>query len=99
MKIDFTGIEWTDSAIGLRTKTFERDAKQIRLAEFSSDFREIDWCDKNHIGYVVAGEIEIDFEGETETFNPGDGIFIASKVKHKARAVTENALLFLIENV
>jgi len=99
MKIDFTRIEWTNSVMGLRAKTFESDGKQLRLAEFSKDFREIDWCEKNHIGFVVEGEIEIDFEDKTEVFKQGDGLFIGSNAKHKARAMTETALLFLVEDV
>jgi len=97
MKIDFTRIEWTNSAMGLRAKTFESDGKQLRLAEFSKKFREIDWCEKNHIGFVVEGEIEIDFEDKIEVFKKGDGLFIGSNAKHKARARTETALLFLVE--
>ncbi len=99
MKIDFARIEWTNLATGLRAKTFESDGKQLRLAEFSKKFREIDWCEKNHIGYVVAGEVEIGFEGRTEVFKQGDGLFIRSNAKHKARAMTDTALLFLVEDV
>ncbi len=99
MKIDFTEIEWIDSAVGLRVKTFEAGGRQLRLAEFSRDFRETDWCEKNHIGYVVAGEIEIDFEGKTETFRQGDGLLIHSNTKHKARKIIATALLFLSEDV
>jgi mannose-6-phosphate isomerase-like protein (cupin superfamily) len=99
MKIDFTEIKWIDSAVGLRVKTFKKDGKQIRLAEFTKDFQETDWCEKNHIGYVVAGEIEIDFAGRTEVFKQGDGLFIGSNAKHKAHATSETALLFLVEDV
>lgn len=99
MKIDFTKVEWFDSAAGLRTKTFVKDGKQFRLAEFSRNFLEIDWCEKNHLGYVVTGEIEIDFADRTEIFKKGDGLFIRSNARHKARALTETALLFLVEDV
>ena len=99
MKIDFTEIEWSDSAVGLRVKTFVKDGKQVRLAEFSREFRETDWCEKNHVGYVVAGKIEIDFAGKTKVFKQGDGLFIGSNEKPKARATSETALLFLVEDV
>lgn len=99
MKIDFAETEWIDSAVGLRVKTFETNGKQLRLAEFSRDFQEADWCEKNHVGYVVAGAIEIDFAGKTEVFKQGDGLFIGSNKKHKARATTETALLFLVEDI
>ncbi len=99
MKIEFAEIEWNNSTVGLRVKTFEMDGKQFRLAEFSREFRETDWCEKNHVGYVVAGEIEIDFAGKTEALKQGDGLFIGSNEKHKARATSETELLFLVEDV
>jgi len=46
MKIGFNEIKWTDSAVGLRVKTFENATKKLGLAEFTKDFQEIDWHKK-----------------------------------------------------
>ncbi|HEX8733981.1 MAG TPA: cupin domain-containing protein [Pyrinomonadaceae bacterium] len=99
MKIDFAALEWETSASGLRSKTLERDGKRVRLLEHSRAVREEDWCEKPHVGYVVEGELEINFSGKTEAFRAGEGIFIAAGEKHKARSLTEKTLLFLVEEI
>jgi len=99
MKIDFAALEWEISASGLRSKSFEKDGKRVRLLEHSRDAREDEWCEKPHAGYVLEGNLEIDFSGKIESFHAGDGIFISAGEKHKAHSVTEKTLLFLVENI
>jgi glyoxylate utilization-related uncharacterized protein len=99
MKIDFAALEWETAAIGLRSKSFKKDGKRAHLLEHSQKAQEEDWCQKSHVGYVVEGELKIDFSGKTETFRTGDGIFISAGEKHKASSVTEKTLLFLVEDI
>jgi quercetin dioxygenase-like cupin family protein len=99
MKVDFAVIEWEISASGLRSKSFETGEKRVRLLEHSREVREEEWCEKQHVGYVLEGELEIDFSDKTETFRAGDGLFISAGEKHKARSVTEKTLLFLVEDI
>ncbi|HLM01950.1 MAG TPA: cupin domain-containing protein [Pyrinomonadaceae bacterium] len=99
MKIDFAALEWEISAGGWRSKTVERDGKRVRLLEHSRHAREEEWCEKQHVGYILAGALEIDFSDKTETFRAGDALFIAAGEKHKARSLTEKTLLFLVENI
>jgi len=99
--VDFTAIPWMSPAPGVRYKALQQDGKQLRMVEFSRDFVEPDWCQRGHIGYVVEGELEIDFNGQLITFHAGDGVFIppGEAHKHKARALTEVATLVLVEDV
>ena len=99
MKIDFAALEWEISASGLRSKSFETNGKRARLLEHSSAAREEEWCEKPHVGYVLEGELEIEFFDKTETFRAGDGIFISAGEKHKARSPAEKTLLFLVEDI
>jgi quercetin dioxygenase-like cupin family protein len=71
------------------------------LAEFSREFVEADWCTKGHIGYVLEGQIEIDFDGEAIVFGPGDGLFIPAgeEHKHKGRALGDVVRVVLVEDV
>lgn len=98
-KLDFSETEWTEAANGARFKAFERNGKTIRLVEFSGAFEEIDWCEKAHTGYVVEGDLEIDFGVEKVSFKQGDGIFIPPGTKHKAKHLSEKVLLFLVEEI
>jgi hypothetical protein len=62
-KIVFDELEWQSSAPGSRFKLFRDGSRQVRLVEFSCEFVEAEACEKAHIGFVLSGELEIDFSG------------------------------------
>ena len=99
-KLAFAALEWIQAAPGARFKAVERDGKRIRLVEFTREFVEADWCRKGHIGVLLSGELEIDFSGRVLRYEPGDGLYIPPREegKHKARALSESAVLFLVED-
>jgi hypothetical protein len=100
-KVQFDSMEWQNGIHGARFKAFCSGAKQLRLLEFTSEFVEPDWCEKGHVGFVVQGELEIDFHGHLVRYPEGSGIFIPSGAKsgHKARSITPTVLLFLVEDI
>jgi quercetin dioxygenase-like cupin family protein len=79
----FQDISWESPIPGARFKSFEQDGKRLRLVEFSEELVEPDWCIKGHIGYVLTGEMEINFNGKIVSYKAGDGIFIPSGENHK----------------
>jgi len=99
-RIDFNAIPWQAPAAGVKFKAHEQAGKKLRLAEFGKDFVEPDWCNKGHIGYILEGQLEIDFSGNAVSFKPGDGIFIpqGQKHKHKAKVLTDTVKLILMED-
>ncbi len=100
-RIDFESMPWVSPAVGVRFKAFERNTRKLRLVEFSKEFVEPDWCIKGHIGYILEGRMEIDFDGEKEVFGPGDGVFIPAgrQHKHKGRVLTDKVKAILVEDV
>jgi len=66
-----------------RFKAYELVGKTIRLVELTQELIEPDWCQKGHIGYVLSGKQEINFDGEIIAFQEGDGILIPSGEDHK----------------
>ncbi|MDQ3061929.1 MAG: phosrestin [Acidobacteriota bacterium] len=100
-KVNFDDIKWESSQAGARFKAFRQNGKQIRLIEFTEDFMEEDWCVKSHVGFVLEGELEIDFGGERVNYAGGQGIFIleGENSAHKARAVTPVVKLILVEDL
>ncbi len=98
-KIDFKSIPWESPADGVRFKAYEQDGKKLRLVEFYKDFVEPDWCSKGHIGLILEGQMEIDFDGDKEVFGPGDGIFIPAgqQHRHKGRVLTVKVTAILVE--
>jgi len=100
-RILFDELEWQDGIRGARFKVFREGDRQLRLLEFTSEFVEPDWCEKGHFGFVVQGELEIDFHGQLVRYPQGSGIFIpfGAASAHKARSITPAVLLFLVEEI
>ena len=100
-KIDFKAIPWETPTVGVRFKAYEQSGKRLRLAEFTKEFVEPDWCNKGHVGYVLEGRMEIDFDGKIVMFGPGDGLFISAgeEHRHKAKVLTDTMKIFLVEDV
>ena len=100
-RLPFASLEWAAIAPGARHKVFERGGKRVRLLEFSREFVEVEWCRKGHVGVVLQGLLELDLDGRSERFNPGDGLFIPAGDggRHKARSISERVTLFLVEDV
>ena len=99
-KIDFESMEWEEPADGVRFKAFEQDGRKLRLVEFSKEFVEPDWCTAGHIGLILEGQMEIDFNGKKVVFGPGDGVFIPAGEdhKHKGRVLTDKLKAILVED-
>ena len=93
-------MQWETPAEGVRFKAFEQDGRKLRFVEFAREFVEPDWCVKGHIGYILEGQMEIDFNGKKGVFGPGDGIFISAgeKHKHKGRVLTDKVKAILVED-
>jgi quercetin dioxygenase-like cupin family protein len=98
-RIDFQTTAWDSPAPGIRSKVYKHQGCQLRLVEFSKKFIESDWCLKGHIGYMLEGQMEIDFNGNAEVFSAGDGLFIppGEENRHRARILTEVVKIILVE--
>ncbi|MHC4499685.1 MAG: cupin domain-containing protein [Planctomycetota bacterium] len=99
-KVDFRSMGWESPTAGVRFKAYEQDGKKLRLVEFTRGFVEQDWCRKGHIGYVLEGQMEVNFNGKVIVFSPGDGIFIPAgeEHKHRGRVFTDKAKVILVED-
>jgi mannose-6-phosphate isomerase-like protein (cupin superfamily) len=99
-RVDFGSMPWEQLAAGVRFKTCEQNGQRLRLAEFTKEFTEADWCTKGHVGYVLEGEMEVDFRGKTVAFRAGDGLFIppGSEHGHKARVLSDTVKVVLVES-
>ena len=82
-RINWDSLPWTTPMLGVRFKMHEQDGRKLRLAEFTREFKEPDWCRKGHIGYVLEGEGELQFSEQTVSLKAGDGIFIPAGEEHK----------------
>jgi quercetin dioxygenase-like cupin family protein len=99
-KTDFQKLDWVSPIEGVRHKYIDQNNLRVRLVEYSKEMP-LHWCEKGHYGYLIEGQIEIEFENSKIIYQPGDGIFIpdGSEHKHRAKTITEKALVFLLERV
>jgi len=99
-KIDFESMAWESPMAGVRFKAYEQNRRKLRLVEFTKDFVEPDWCRKGHIGYILEGQMEIDFDGKVITFGPGEGVFIPAgeENKHIGKALADVVKVILVED-
>ena len=98
-KVDFDTLPWQSSLKGARHKAFQQGNRKLRLLEFSKGFVEPDWCTKGHMGYVLAGEMDVDFDGQVVRFAAGDGVVVppGEKNRHKVTVLTDVVRLILVE--
>lgn len=99
-RIDFGSLDWQSPLPGARYKAVQQGSRRLRLVEFTKGFVEPDWCTKGHVGYVLDGEMDVDFDGETVRFRAGDGLMIPEgrEHRHKATVVTDVVKLVLVED-
>ena len=74
--VKFKNIDWTSPALGVSEKVFKSKGKILRLVKFDDNFNEKDWCTKSHFGFVLSGEMTIDFNGILNRYQSGDGLWI-----------------------
>ncbi len=99
--VDFELLPWQSTLPGARFKSFQAGTKQIRLLELSSEFVEPDWCENGHVGLVLEGTLEVNFNDHAIIYPQWSGIFISpgATCAHKAKSLTPFVQLFLVEDV
>lgn len=98
--IDFNKFDWEETAPGMRQKIFVVGKNRIRLLKLDADFTEQRWCTKGHTGYVMSGDVIIEFEDSKIEIKSGNGLYISGgdDSRHKAKAANgKPATLILFE--
>jgi quercetin dioxygenase-like cupin family protein len=99
-KVEFDKLEWESPIKGVRHKYIDQNNLRIRLVEYSKEMP-LHWCEKGHYGYLIEGQMEIEYKNSKIIYKPGDGIFIPEghDHKHRGRQLSEKVLVFFIEIV
>jgi quercetin dioxygenase-like cupin family protein len=98
-RVDFDGIDWQSPMEGVRHKTVTDGGLTLRLVEYARSMPP-HWCAKGHVGLIVDGVLEIEFEDGVRTFKAGDGVVIpeGEAHRHRARAITETVTAVFVES-
>ena len=99
-KADFDKLEWESPVAGVRHKCIDQNNVRLRVVEYSKEMPP-HWCEKGHYGYLIEGQMEVEYENSTVIYYPGDGIFIPDGPdhKHRGRVLSDKVLVFFIERV
>lgn len=88
--IDFPNMPWErwqkPGAEGRVKMMFVGD-KRIRILELPAGFREENWCEKGHVGYVLQGQFTIEFRNHEVACGPGMGFVIPDGDPHRSRGL------------
>jgi hypothetical protein len=100
-KVPFESMDWQDVRPGVREKVYCEGSRQLRLVEFDTSDGFVSWCQVGHIGYVLTGGLDIDFNGKVLSFAAGDGLFIPSGAasQHRGVFITPGTRLLMVEDV
>ena len=99
-RIDFNLLDWETPMPGVRQKMVVGKGRRLRLVEYTGEMPE-HWCIKGHIGYIIDGRFEIEFQDGIRIFEQGDGVFIPAgeEHRHKARTLTEVVRVVFVEDL
>jgi quercetin dioxygenase-like cupin family protein len=99
-QIQFDKIPWESPVAGVRHKFVDYNGQRIRLVEYTQEMPP-HWCEKGHCGYLLSGQMAIEYPDTEIVYSEGDGILIPDgpEHKHKGRVLSERALVFFIEKV
>jgi hypothetical protein len=99
-KVDFEAMDWQDGRPGVRHKVYQEGSRLIRLVELNTTDGDPGWCESGHIGMVLAGRLEIDFDGRILAFAAGDGLFIppGAASRHRGTNIEPGTRLLMVED-
>ncbi len=97
-RVDFSALDWTSPMPGVRHKMQRRGGRCLRLVEYRSEVVP-HWCVKGHVGMILEGRMEIEFEVGTWIFEAGDGVDIpgGDAHRHRARSLTDVVKAVFVE--
>lgn len=98
-RVNLNELPWLEPAPGVRCKSVAQDGRLVRLLELSPSFAESEWCQRGHIGYMLAGRLEVAFLDRVEVLFPGDFLLIKTggEDRHMARVLEGPVRLFIVD--
>jgi len=98
--VNFADLDWENPLEGVKSKIYRHGGKQLRLVIYSEEMP-LHWCEKGHYGYILEGQLEIEFQNEKIVYRTGDGVFIpgGQKYRHRAKVLSEFVKVIFVEDV
>jgi quercetin dioxygenase-like cupin family protein len=98
---DWQRVDATERAGEVGTahyRTQQFGAVRVRLVEYSAGYRADHWCQKGHILYCLAGELETELaDGRRFQLKPGMSYQVADNAEPHRSRTTSGATLFIVD--
>lgn len=102
LSIRFDTVAWVDGVPGIRAREATVEGRRWAIVEYGHAARRLDWCRDGHVGLVLTGAVEYEFEdgGPLLTVREGDAFQLATGRAHRGTNRADGATrLFLIDDV
>ena len=73
LRVPFEELEWADDAPGIRAREMEVSGARWATVEYTPGASRAEWCEEGHRGYVLAGEIEYEFDDGSAPLGTKEG--------------------------
>jgi hypothetical protein len=71
--VPFGEMDWTDDAPGILVREVEVEGARWAMVQYDEGAGREEWCEEGHRGYVIAGEIEYEFDDGREPLRSSEG--------------------------
>jgi hypothetical protein len=99
--LDFDSIDWADDQPDIHSRAVAALGQRWAIVEYEPAAAREEWCTDGHRGYVLAGQIEYEFDDGSAplTVGQGQGFFLAAGTGHRGHNPGATATrLFLIDD-
>jgi hypothetical protein len=72
-RIPFGELPWADDAPGIRAREVDVGGARGASVEYGAGAAREEWCEEGHRGFVLAGEIEYEFDDGAEPLRASEG--------------------------
>jgi quercetin dioxygenase-like cupin family protein len=100
-RLDFDSIAWADDQPDIHSRAIPALGQRWAIVEYEAGAAREEWCTDGHRGYVLAGQIEYEFDDGSEPLAllQGQAFYLAAGTGHRGRNPGGSATrLFLIDD-
>ena len=72
-RVPFGELTWTEEAPGIRAREVDVGEARWATVEYGAGAARGGWCEEGHRGFVLAGEIEYEFDDGGEPLRASEG--------------------------
>ncbi len=100
-RVAFAEIDWADDVPGIRARESDVEGRRWAVVEYAQGAHREEWCLDGHVGYVLEGTVEYEFDDAREplTVSRGDAFTLSTGRAHRGRNLADGPTrLFLIDD-